>query len=426
MYNKGFKVLLNAFIINILFLVIQDNLYARKYSRKFWYIFSCIFGTNLLFWATIPPVPFLYFFCLILLLLTMSSLLYKEKIRVFIICDLVVVILSIFLDILMSSIVSMIYKQSLREVLNNAQFFAIINITVLLSYFVTILIGLKRVTKKNFDGFVMQEIIILLISMILDIFLVMYVTVTNSGNNSFIIILTVCIILALFCIQLYSFGKSASYNRKLRISEMQLMQLDFILKNYGELKEENDKMEKVLHDIRNHVSTLSGMITLCKEEGIETYKDTVEESIKIHLTKFEFDNQVLEVIINNKKQICDINGIELSINIREEGLEIIEPYDLTIILGNLLDNAIEESINTEKKRIEIRIFKYEFFLVIHIRNNCNREFFEKERRGVKSTKKGHFGIGIHNVKSTVKKYNGTIDFKIEKNEFLVDIFIPLA
>ena len=81
-----------------------------------------------------------------------------------------------------------------------------------------------------------------------------------------------------------------------------------------------------------------------------------------------------------------------------------------ILLGNLLDNAIEacEKIEVSKRWITVNIIYKEHTLILKI---CNSKEIKKANIALSS--KRHYkqsGIGIHSVTRVVEKYNGTIEF----------------
>ena len=92
---------------------------------------------------------------------------------------------------------------------------------------------------------------------------------------------------------------------------------------------------------------------------------------------------------------------------------------MTVILGNLLDNTINEVKKLEENRyISINIKYTKGCLMIKVNNSYNGIINEKE--GVLSTtnkNKGDHGIGLKNIKSVLEKYNGTIDFEYDDDNF---------
>lgn len=92
------------------------------------------------------------------------------------------------------------------------------------------------------------------------------------------------------------------------------------------------------------------------------------------------------------------------------------------ILGNLLDNALEASVDEEKPFIEVKIKQVENFLVISISNKCTKTEISLET--TKSDKKLH-GIGLHSVRHIIRHYNGEFSVVHKNNVFNANVMIPM-
>ena len=103
-------------------------------------------------------------------------------------------------------------------------------------------------------------------------------------------------------------------------------------------------------------------------------------------------------------------------------LNFIEPIDITTIFGNLLDNAIEATEKLKgEKYICIKIGSYHKMIVVSIENNCNEV---KWRNGFPVSNKGkNGGIGLLNVQSSIKKYDGDLTLKNDGNKFAAELFL---
>ncbi len=101
----------------------------------------------------------------------------------------------------------------------------------------------------------------------------------------------------------------------------------------------------------------------------------------------------------------------------------ISGVDLSIILGNAIDNAIEATEKLENeldKIVEVGVFYKGKQVLITVENkvreNIDTEIF-------RSSKGEHHGYGIINMKAIVEKYNGTIDFSCENGVFSVFVIL---
>lgn len=101
-------------------------------------------------------------------------------------------------------------------------------------------------------------------------------------------------------------------------------------------------------------------------------------------------------------------------------------FDLNIILGNLMDNAIEGTLNAEKKIIMLSMELDRKVLYINIKNSYDQVVRIKDNKLMtrKSDKISH-GIGLENIRIIVNKYNGQLDINYDENVFEVDILLYL-
>ena len=103
-----------------------------------------------------------------------------------------------------------------------------------------------------------------------------------------------------------------------------------------------------------------------------------------------------------------------------------EPCDIGIALGNALDNAIEAAEKCEEGKGKITcIFRnINDMFIFKVKNTSIYKPYEKNTKFYTSKKeKDEHGWGIESVKQIVRKYNGEIDFKYDKDFFEVEIII---
>lgn len=105
---------------------------------------------------------------------------------------------------------------------------------------------------------------------------------------------------------------------------------------------------------------------------------------------------------------------------------------ISVIFNNLIDNAIEACVNLDDNAIEKCINLYcdviDNKLICVIKNPKNKHPLELDKsfkiETLKKDKTNH-GIGIENLKLTIEKYDGVIDFNIEEFCFTVKFIIPI-
>lgn len=139
-------------------------------------------------------------------------------------------------------------------------------------------------------------------------------------------------------------------------------------------------------------------------------------------------NMILDIILNEKQNICNENNIDLTCDVNFSKCNFIEMTDVCSIFSNILDNAIEACNKTymDKKYIKIRGTLVKSYYVIRCENSKTNKLEIKNSKIITSKKdKFIHGIGLKSVKSSIKKYNGDLEIEDFKNKFLLQIYIPI-
>ncbi len=185
------------------------------------------------------------------------------------------------------------------------------------------------------------------------------------------------------------------------------------------------------HDFNNYVSTIYGLIHLGKIEEAKKYilnlsKDVVDLNEIVNVC-----HPVVGSILNMKKEKAARSKIDFNVDVDLPTKLPFEFVDISTILGNLLDNAIEacEKISNDFKKICVRIYIKDFYMIIKIENSKSDQVILKSDNliGYLTTKldKENHGLGLKNVRKAVLKYDGMLNIEDKGKEFLVDIALPL-
>lgn len=170
-------------------------------------------------------------------------------------------------------------------------------------------------------------------------------------------------------------------------------------------QEKSKEISKVNHDFKHHILTVRNMIAKGNQEGANNYLNSL--SLPETVTYLHTNNPVFNYILNDKIGIAKKKGIIVKYDILGEVPEYLENIDISIILGNLLDNAIEGCNEVDHKEIKIKITMNENSVVFNIRNSSKEVIMDKYGKIVttKEDKRNH-GFGMENIKSVVEKYCG--------------------
>lgn len=203
------------------------------------------------------------------------------------------------------------------------------------------------------------------------------------------------------------------------------MLIDMKSEQYNMITEKIEKTRKSRHDIHHHINVV---YQLAKENKIEQLIDYLEEYNKIDSTKEPMvycNNSTVDAILNHYILLAKDNGIEVHLNVALPEELKIRDTDLCIVIGNLLENAIEASEKEENKRIKLRISKSNEYICMLVSNIYNGEI-KKGHSGYYSRKREFkdTGIGLSSVSAVVEKYDGRMEVDHTNGEF--NVFIMMA
>lgn len=197
------------------------------------------------------------------------------------------------------------------------------------------------------------------------------------------------------------------------------------------IKEKEDaaaEFRKKRHDLKYQMLKLLDLLNYKQYEQLE--KDIVQlaeiepiKDIKISVT----GNSVIDAFVNYKYGIARKNKINFNLNIDIPSSLPFADGDLCVILGNLLDNALEANFRSKVDNPYINLnIKYGRNNIIIIVENSFDGKLKRNNRGEKITlkedKKNH-GIGIKSIKNIVKKYNGYYNVTLDSKVYCVSILL---
>lgn len=224
-------------------------------------------------------------------------------------------------------------------------------------------------------------------------------------------------------------------------------------KQVESLQEHMEEMERIYsgirsmkHDMRNTLSVIgrlsAGEGTEEKEE-LQVYLSELNRTFDTLEVRFKTGNTIVDTLLNMKyheaaRGVPDLK-IEADHLLFPQNLKI-RGYDIGVILGNALDNAIEACRKLKEKEpgdevfIRLRSMQKGNLLILKVENSYDghllgrpapsgiRERWEGFPATGKADKNLH-GIGLANIKGTAEKYQGTMDFKTEGKVFILSVMM---
>lgn len=197
------------------------------------------------------------------------------------------------------------------------------------------------------------------------------------------------------------------------------------------IREAEDRIASLKHDLKNHFFSLEKLAEQSDADSIKTYLKNLSSDMDYnhdYVKSFaETGNFVIDSFLNSKLTKASSLGSDVSVDISiSKGINI-DYKAISIILGNLLDNAItalEKCENEKTIRVVMRETPGKLFIKIE---NSHHEMIKKAGNKILSTKadRQNHGIGLKNVQKIVEKYQGSMDIKYSDELFSVRMIIFL-
>lgn len=187
------------------------------------------------------------------------------------------------------------------------------------------------------------------------------------------------------------------------------------------------RIRTIQHDQKNTMLVVLHYVETGKFEEAKNVINRLVEMTDLSYTRY-VDNWVIDSVLMNKLSKMENEGIPFVLDTRiPSDLDLSEnAIDLCAILGNILDNAIEEELRIlSGTAINIKIYFKDKKLIIQVTNETVKTSFDSNATNIFSSKfSGRNGIGINSIKMRSKRLGGYCDFSIYSNQFTALIVIP--
>ncbi len=205
-------------------------------------------------------------------------------------------------------------------------------------------------------------------------------------------------------------------------------QNDLISKHYTEVENIYKQMRGWRHDHHNHIQVMKAYLELGKYEDMDKYLGDLDKDLTNIDTVLKTGNLMVDAILNSKLSMAINQGININAKATVPQNIKVADVDLCVIIGNLMDNAMEAAMkleNPEDRFIRVYIREMKDQLYISITNSVGGEVRKINLEYI-STKLGiNHGFGLKRVDGIVSKYHGFINRQNEEGVFATEIILPI-
>lgn len=200
---------------------------------------------------------------------------------------------------------------------------------------------------------------------------------------------------------------------------------------YEMLTEQYRQSERLRHDMKNHIVALSGLFQSKEWEKMGAYLKNMEDK-GLEADGDLTGNKPVDAILYQKRKQAEGENIKWECDVQIPKGCCIDEFDLCVLFGNLLDNALEacERLRCGEPHydggcfVNTRAGTVKKCFLLEVKNSM--DMTEKYEGGFtnKENPQEH-GIGLLNVADVVQRYNGVMNIEAEKGIFVISILMPL-
>lgn len=194
---------------------------------------------------------------------------------------------------------------------------------------------------------------------------------------------------------------------------------------YEKVEESQNQIRRLYHDMNNHLYNIQMMNK--SSEGASEYILSLQNELNEARKTRVSGNSLFDIIVDEKMNICKSKGIDFNIDVDSKNTGFIKNIDMSSILANILDNAVEacDKMISNKKYIKLTsIWADDMFVIICENSKENKVKKIGDRFITDKFNKSEHGIGIKSVEKSVKNYDGNMMIFCDDNLFKVKIMIP--
>lgn len=180
------------------------------------------------------------------------------------------------------------------------------------------------------------------------------------------------------------------------------------------------------HDYHNHMQSVKAYLAMDSLDEARAYLDRLEQDLDDIDLLFHTGNINADAILNSKISLAVKRGIQVDYKATVPKELAVSDIDLCVVIGNLIDNAVEacEKVDPEHQfiRLYIGILRRQLYISV---SNATGEAVRKLDEEYITTKRGNHGHGLKRINNIVNKYDGYINRKNEPGVFVTEIMLPI-
>lgn len=413
------KIIIDIFMYLFEFLMVfyySDILFSEKKSRKTRIV---IFLLNTMFLGCVYQLNITYL-NIALMFLSYTLLfyfLYNISFKTALFHSLLFLIVMFATEII-TSIIGVAFFDDFNALEKNISAYVFVTVISKLLYFSIMMVILKFLAQKEStdNKFFWLLFVMPLSSMFILIcfrYITYQITLTQIMNVLWIVSCIGILFANILVFVIYEFSLKNS-NELHEIKEIQRQQ-EQDEKYYEILEQTNKEMHLFSHDIKNHLTQIRNLEDInAVNQYIDKLYPTIEKFSYTGISK----NKMLDLIISKYATLCESKKIKFDVDVKTSNLSYIDDVDLSTLMNNLLDNAVEAAKNSNNAFVQLNVFsKNNIYDGLIIKNSCFLPpVTDNKELKTRKSDKAHHGLGIKSINKIVKKYGAVYDWKYDNQQ----------
>ncbi len=203
-------------------------------------------------------------------------------------------------------------------------------------------------------------------------------------------------------------------------------QLELQTLQYQNLQDRIAETRKANHDLRHHITVMQGYLEQEDHRGLGQYFSTLKAQTpggNLHYCQ----HYTLNMLLAYYYQIAQTNRIEYTVRINIPKEVPIPDNDLTVLIGNLVENAVEACMVQDKgpKKLMICGSIQGNRLLFTIDNTFSGTIHQDRSGAILSSKHPGQGIGLESAKSIARRHGGDLRIAQQGGMFCVSVYLTL-
>ena len=198
---------------------------------------------------------------------------------------------------------------------------------------------------------------------------------------------------------------------------------------YEKIAGEMERTSRLRHDLRHHLNALGALNAQGKQDEITEYLKQYG-AVYSQLDRFRFSGDpVVDSVLGYYVVLAGEAQIPVKCEASLDGASGVEPMDMTVLLGNCLENALEalRRLPESRRRLSIELMPTNAMLLLRIQNTCDLTHAGGEPAGWEdfASSKGpeHQGVGLRSVTAIAEKYDGSAQFQCKDGVFTTRVIL---